>query len=610
MSPKQGSKSPEESLIISSDSDMDGRQSDMNATKSLSGNDEHNISAEIRTHCVRDGPISIPTDEESETDQGQFKDTDDDLSELSDQKDSQKPKRFSTPIKKKTEKASSDSKQSFLAMPNEEGESSDSDDVGVPETLPETPETVPKIVQEVDSYENQLVKKVTDDIGKVLKTSNATSGASCNTATTNAASNDEARNLKDGTTSDVKKPVQSLKPTDGESKIDPKSLELNSKSPNSTGQSSRVSNEVSKLSEEEKRQVALSDLFNTDTESSMDTVSQESASSAPASRTSSKKNPKSMMPPPKSVMVAPRAKTPPETPPVEVMVSANGLLWNGKFHRYDIDEGSDYLKRCYWRAVNGEFPKSLSFQCAICKCKQTISDEEMFQKLLASHRSCKLESMRLISISNDKIEFRHQFRRWTPNNSVPPALPLKCEHLIGGNTIKWNVNDVDKLDWDRLKKVLFMPIHLKESSTIETRKYFECLQLDTGLNPHFRQKSVKYHCNICGKEEIIESKTDEQTWKILRQHAEIEVYFGLRIEILYNFGLPKNFAAMSFETVKSSVLSSPKMKPAALTPIKIHRLVKYIILSVINRNGMEIMSMDRKDFQAATLKCQYYISYI
>ena len=57
MSPKQGSKSPEESLIISSDSDMDGRQSDMNATKSLSGNDEHNISAEIRTHCDReDGP--------------------------------------------------------------------------------------------------------------------------------------------------------------------------------------------------------------------------------------------------------------------------------------------------------------------------------------------------------------------------------------------------------------------------------------------------------------------------------------------------------------------------------------------------------------------------
>ena len=110
MSPKTSSKSPEASFIISSDSDegSHGRRTNADRRKSSSdaGTDqnEHDTSAEIRTHCDReDGPISIPTDEESETDQGQFKDTDDDLSELSDNKDAKEPKRFSTPIKTKTE---------------------------------------------------------------------------------------------------------------------------------------------------------------------------------------------------------------------------------------------------------------------------------------------------------------------------------------------------------------------------------------------------------------------------------------------------------------------------------------------------------------------------
>ena len=564
MSPKPDSKGPEECfLIVSSDSSTD-EEIDANSKKQ-SSDAGHDTSAEIRTHCDReDGPISIPTDEESETDHAP-RDTDDDLSDLSDNKHSNKePKRFSTPIKTKSEKSSSDSKKSFLAMPNE-GESSDSsDDIDVPETLennvPEIKEAdsyetrlTKSVTKEVDSYENRVTNNVTKDIEKVL---------------TNKVTIDETSNNENNAT-DKRKDVSNTVPSSvlnsvEETDIEKTSAKSNEPSPSSSGQSSKILHEVS---EEEKRQVALAELFNTDTESSMDTASQESASGKI-------KNSKSMMPPPKSAMVAPRAKTPPDSPPVEVMISANGLLSNGKFHKFDLPEGVD-LSEFILKVLNGNIPKKMILECVICKSKRMIHNEGFFMRtvtdLVTLHRRCKLDSLRMISISHTAIEMRHQYKLVTVTNSVPPFL---CEQIYGP-TIRINITNAETISWESLKVGFFSPMHLPESSTDKNRRYLDCLKLDTGLNPHFRRNSFSYSCKICSKEELLESKSGDEIWEILRRHAQIELYFGMRIENLYNFGLPKTFATTSFDTIKSSVLSTPRMIPAARSPIKIHRLVHY-----------------------------------
>ena len=548
MSPKPDSKNKEDCpLIISSDSSSDENINEN--SKKQSSNSTHDISAEIRTHCDReDGPISIPTDEESETDDAP-RDTDDDLSDLSDNKNSnKKPARFSTPIKSKSEKSSSDSKKSFLAMPNEGGSSESSDDIDVPETLDNNvPETkiadayetklIKSVAKEVDSYENKLTNSVTKDIEKVL---------------TNKVTLDETSNKGNDASNDIPRPVPHfVKKTD----IDKTSSKLNEPSQSSSIQPSKILHEVS---EEEKRQVALAELFNTDTESSMDTASQESASGKI-------QHPKSMMPPPNSVMVAPRAKTPPESPPVDVMISANGLLSQGKFHKFDVPEGVD-LSEFILKVFNGNFPTTFNLQCAICKREMKSVAKILFMELVTLHRRCKLDSLRMIIISHDAIEIRHQFKLVTVTNSDVNNLPLP---------IRMNITDVETLCWKTLQTNIFKPFHLNESSTDKTRKYLDCLKLDTGLNPHFRRKSFSYHCRICAKEELLESRSDKEIWEILRQHVQIELYFGMKIESLYNFGLPKNFATMSFETIKSTILSSPRMRPVASSPIIIYRLVHY-----------------------------------
>ena len=560
MSPKQNSKGPEECfLIVSSDSSSD-EEIDTNSKKQYS-DAGHDISAEIRTHCDReDGPISIPTDEESETDHVP-RDTDDDLSDLSDNKHSNKePKRFSTPIKTKSEKSSSDSKKSFLAMPNEGESSESSDDIDVPETLENNvPET-----KEADSYENRLTNNVTKDIEKVL--TNKMKQAVIQTIdkvtideTSNNGNNatDKGNDVSNAVPSPV---IHSRK----ETSIEKTSTKSNEPSPSSSGQSSKILHEVS---EEEKRQVALAELFNTDTESSMDTASQESASGRI-------KNPKSMMPPPKSAMVAPRAKTPPDSPPVEVMISENGLLSNGKFHKFNLPVGVD-LSEFTLTVLNGIIPKTIILQCAICKSKRMIHDEGFIMKtvtdLVSLHRRCKLDSLRTISISHTAIEMRHQYKLVTATNSVPP---FRSEQIYGPN-IRINITNVDTIPWEKLKADIFTPMHLAESSTDKNRRYLDCLKLDTGLNPHFRRNSFSYCCKICSKEELLEWKSGDEIWEILRRHAQIELYFGMRIENIYNFGLPKTFAASSFDTIRSSVLSTPRMRPVARSPIKIHRLVQY-----------------------------------
>ena len=548
MSPKPDSKNKEECpLIISSDSSSDENINEN--SKNQSSNSIHDISAEIRTHCDReDGPISIPTDEESETDHAP-RDTDDDLSDLSDNKNSnKKPARFSTPIKSKSEKSSSDSKKSFLAMPNEGGSSESSDDIDIPETLDNNvPETkiadayetklIKSVAKEVDSYENKLTNSVTKDIEKVL---------------TNKVTLDETSNKGNDASNDIPRPVPHfVKKTD----IDKTSTKSNEPSQSSSIEPSKILHEVS---EEEKRQVALAELFNTDTESSMDTASQESASGKI-------QHPKSIMPPPNSVMVAPRAKTPPESPPVDVMISANGLLSQGKFHKFDVPEGVD-LSEFILKVFNGNFPTTFNLQCAICKREMKSVTKILFMELVTLHRRCKLDSLRMIIISHDAIEIRHQFKLVTVTNSDVNNLPLP---------IRMNITDVETLCWKTLQANILKPLHLKESSTDKTRRYLDCLKLDTGLNPHFRRKSFSYHCRICAKEELLESRSDKEIWEILRQHVQIELYFGMKIESLYNFGLPKNFATMSFDTIKSTILSSPRMRPVASSPIIIYRLVHY-----------------------------------
>ena len=565
MSPKQDSKGPEECfLIVSSDSSPD-EEIDTNSKKQ-SSDAGHDTSAEIRTHCDReDGPISIPTDEESETDYAP-KDTDDDLSDLSDHKHSNKePKRFSTP-KQKSEKSSSDSKKSFLAMPNEGESSESSDDIDVRETLennvPEPKEAdsyetrlTKSVTKEVDSYENRLTNNVTKDIEKVL---------------TNKVTIDDTSNNGNNATdkgNDVSNTVPSpVIHFTKETEIEKLSTKSNEPCPSSSGQSSKILHEVG---EEEKRQVALAELFNTDTESSMDTASQESVSGKI-------KNPKSMMPPPKSVMVAPRAKTPPDSPPVEVMISANGLLSNGKFHKFNLPVGVD-LSEFILTVLNGIIPKTMILQCAICKSKRMIHDEGFIMRtvtdLVTLHRRCKLDSLRTISISHTAIEMRHQYKLVTVTNSVPP---LRSEQIpVYGPNIRINITNVETIAWETLKAGFFRPMHLSESSTDKNRRYLDCLKLDTGLNPHFRRNSFSYCCKICSKEELLESKSGDEIWEILRRHAQIELYFGMRIDHLYNFGLPKTFATSSFDAIRSSVLSTPRMKPVARSPIKIYRLVHY-----------------------------------
>ena len=544
MSPKPDSKNKEECpLIISSDSSSDENINEN--SKNQSSNSTHDISAEIRTHCDReDGPISIPTDEESETDQAP-RDTDDDLSDLSDNKNSnKKPARFSTPIKTKSEKSSSDSKKSFLAMPNEGESSESSDDIDVPETLDDNVPEAKKadtyesrltksVTKEVDTYENRLTNSVTKDIEKVL---------------TNKVTLSETSNKGNDASNDIPRPVPHfVKKTD----IDKTSTKSNGTSQSSLIQPSKILHEVS---EEEKRQVALAELFNTDTESSMDTASQESASGKI-------QHPKSMMPPPNSVMVAPRAKTPPESPPVDVMISANGLLSQGKFHKFDVPEEVD-LSEFILKVFNGNFPTKFNLQCAICKREMKSVTKILFMELVTLHRRCKLDSQRMIVISHDAIEIRHQFKLVTVTNSDVTNLPLP---------IRMNITDVETLCWETLQANIFKPLHLNESSTDKTRRYLDCLKLDTGLNPHFRRKSFSYHCRICAKEELLESRSDKEIWEILRQHVQIELYFGMKIESLYNFGLPRNFATMSFDMIKSTILSSPRMKPVASTPIIIYR---------------------------------------
>ena len=544
MSPKPDSKNKEECpLIISSDSSSDENINEN--SKNQSSNSTHDISAEIRTHCDReDGPISIPTDEESETDQAP-RDTDDDLSDLSDNKNSnKKPARFSTPIKTKSEKSSSDSKKSFLAMPNEGESSESSDDIDVPETLddnvPEAKQAdtyesrlTKSVTKEVDTYENRLTNSVTKDIEKVL---------------TNKVTLSETSNKGNDASNDIPRPVPHfVKKTD----IDKTSTKSNEPSRSSLIQPSKILHEVS---EEEKRQVALAELFNTDTESSMDTASQESASGKI-------QHPKSMMPPPNSVMVAPRAKTPPESPPVDVMISANGLLSQGKFHKFDVPEEVD-LSEFILKVFNGNFPTTFNLQCAICKREMKSVAKILFMELVTLHRRCKLDSLRMIVISHDAIEIRHKFQLVTVTNSDVTNLPLP---------IRMNITDVETLCWETLQATIFKPLHLNKSSTDKNRGYLDCLKLDTGLNPHFRRKSFSYHCRICAKEELLESRSDKEIWEILRQHVQIELYFGMKIENLYNFGLPRNFATMSFDMIKSTILSSPRMKPVASTPIIIYR---------------------------------------
>ena len=559
MSPKPNSKE-ECSLIISSDSSPD-EETDT-SQKKQSSDTAHDISAEIRTHCDReDGPISIPTDEESETDHPP-KDTDDDLSDLSDHKNSNKePKRFSTPIKTKSEKSSSDSKKSFLAMPNEGESSESSDDIDVPETLDNNvPET-----KEADSYENRLTKSVTNDIEKVL--TNKMKQAITDTLDEISNNGNTASNKENDTSNNIQRSLPHSVKLNDKTDAEKTSTESNEPSQRSTFQPSKILHDVS---EEERRQVALaSELFNTDTESSMDTASQESTSEKIQS-------PKSMMPPPKSAMVAPRAKTPPDSPPVEVMISAKGLLSNGKFHSFEEwPEGTD-LSEIILKVFDGDFPKKVILQCAICKFKQTIHDFAIFTKLMFHHRRCTLDSLRIISISHDVIEMRHQYKLVTFTDSVPPYQYEQMIRRYDGPTIRINITDVETISWESLKAGFFRPMHLPESSTDKNRRYLDCLKLDTGLNPHFRRKSFSYCCKICSKEETLESKSDGETWKILRQHAQIELYFSMKIESLHNFGLPKNFASISsFDTIKSSILSSPRMKPVALSPIKIHRLVHY-----------------------------------